>query len=88
MPRPDLTIYLNVPPEKSEKLLEYVVGIGAKVADVAESDREHQQKVSECAKYLSVSRDKWVTVECMQEDDLRTREEIHKEVYDVVIKHI
>ena len=35
MPRPDLTIYLNVPPEKSAKLLEYVVGIGVKTADLA-----------------------------------------------------
>jgi len=89
VPRPDLTIYLNVPPEKSEKLLEYVVGIGAKVADVAESDRDHQVKVAACAAYLSTSRDRWVTIECMgDENNLRSREDIHEEVYDVVIKHI
>jgi len=89
MPRPDLTIYLNVPPEKSEKLLEYVVGIGAKVPDVAEGNSDHQRKVAECAKYLSSSRDQWVTVQCMAgEDTLRTREDIHEEVYEIVKKHI
>lgn len=89
MPRPDLTIYLNVPPEKSQKLLEYVVGIGAKVADVAESDRLHQEKVSACAEYLSTSREEWVTVECMADaDELRTREDIHEEVYQIVMKRI
>ncbi len=88
MPRADLTIYLNVPPEKSEKLLEYVVGIGAKTADVAESDLGHQEKVSACAQYLSTSRDQWTTVECMEGEQLRDREDIHEEVYEVVRKHI
>lgn len=89
MPRPDLTIYMDVPPDKSEKLLEYVVGIGAKVADLAESNREHQQKVAACAAYLSSSRDQWVTVQCMGEGDaLRTREDIHEEVYGIVKERI
>jgi len=89
MPRPDLTIYLNVPPEKSEKLLEYVVGIGAKVADIAELDHEHQRKVAACAEYLASSRDQWVKVQCMADaDNLRTREDIHEEVYGIVKSHI
>jgi len=89
MPRPDLTIYLDVPPEKSEKLLEYVVGIGAKNPDIAESDRDHQEKVAACATYLSTSRDQWETVQCMSDaETLRTREDIHEEVYTIVTKHI
>jgi dTMP kinase len=88
MPRPDLTIYLNVPPENSQKLLEYVVGIGAKVADLAESDRDHQKKVASCAAYLANSQDKWLAVECMNDEELRTREDIHEEVYTIVTKHI
>jgi len=89
MPRPDVTIYLDVPPEKSEKLLEYVVGIGAKVADVAESDKDHQEKVASCAAYLSASQNQWISVQCMgEEDTLRTREDIHEEVYGIVKKYI
>ena len=75
---------LNVPPEKSQKLLEYVVGISERVPDLAESDREHQEKVAACAAYLSTSRDQWVTIECMKDNELRTREDIHDEVYKTV----
>ncbi len=89
MPRPDLTIYLNVPPEKSAKLLEYVVGIGVKTADLAESDHDHQEKVASCAAYLSTSRDQWKTVQCMgKEGELRTRENIHEEVYSIVSQYL
>ena len=88
MPRPDLTIFLDVPPDESQKLLEYVVGLGAKVVDAAEADRLHQAKVSDCAKYLSSSRDKWVTVQCLNDKGLRTREDIHEEIYHVVKKEL
>jgi dTMP kinase len=88
MPRPDLTVYLDVPPDESQKLLEYVVGLGAKVVDVAEADRLHQAKVSHCAKYLSSSRERWVTVQCLTDGVLRSREEIHEEVYNLVKEHI
>ena len=88
MPRPDLTIYLDVPPEHSEKLLHYVVGDEGKVPGVAEVDRDHQEKVAACAKYLMSSRDQWVTVNCMDENGLRTRENIHEELYKIVKEQI
>jgi len=88
LPRPDLTIYLNVPPDESEKLLEYVVGMGGKVIDAAESDRMHQAKVAACAEYLSTSRDRWETVECMIDGNLRTREDIHEEIYKIVAEQL
>lgn len=85
MPRPDLTIYLEVPPEESQKLLEYVVSIGAEKPDVAEVDAEHQKKVAECANYLRQSRDKWITVQCLNEEGhLRSREDIHEELFSIV----
>ena len=89
MPRPDLTIYLEVPPEESQKLLEYVVEMGAKTPDIAEVDKEHQKKVAECANYLRESRDKWITVQCLGEDgQLRSREDIHEEIFGIVKEHI
>lgn len=89
MPRPDLTIYLEVPPEESQKLLEYIVEIGAREADVAEADRDHQQKVAMCANHLRQSRDEWVTIQCLDaEGHLRTREDIHEELYKIVKDHI
>ena len=85
MPRPDLTFYLQVPPEQSQKLLEYVVKIGAAEADVAEADYSHREKVAQCAEYLSQSRDKWMTIQCLDEaGDLRSREDIHEELFQIV----
>jgi len=85
MPRPDLTIYLEVPPEESMKLLQYVVEIGAEEPDVAEADREHQEKVAACANYLRQSRDKWITIQCLDDSgQLRAREDIHQELFSIV----
>lgn len=84
MPRPDLTVYLDVPPDESQKLLEYMEGLGGKVVDTAEADRLHQAKVAACAQYLSSTRDHWVTVQCMAENKLRQRDDIHEEVYQAV----
>ena len=85
LPRPDITVYLQVPPEQSQKLLEYVVKIGAEQADVAEADYGHRERVAQCAEYLKNSRDKWVTVQCLDEaGELRSREDIHEELFGIV----
>lgn len=84
MPRPDLTVYLDVPPDESQKLLEYMEGLGGKVVDTAEADRLHQAKVAATAQYLSSNRDHWVTVQCMNDGKLRSRDDIHEEVYQAV----
>lgn len=86
IPRPDVTFYLDVPPDKSQKLLEYMVSIGQKTPDVAEQDREHQRKVAACAQYISQSTDTWISVPCMDADTLRTREAIHEDIYQAVSK--
>lgn len=88
IPRPDVIIHLNVPPEKSQKLLEYMVRIGQKTADVAEADREHQHKVALCAQQIAQDCEGWLSVECMDGDELRSREDIHEEVYGIVSKYL
>lgn len=89
MPRPDLTIYLEVPPEESQKLLQYVTELGAKEPDVAEVDKDHQEKVAACANYLRQSRDQWQTIQCLDEHGkLRSREDIHEELFGIVKKSI
>jgi dTMP kinase len=88
IPRPDITIHLNVPPEKTQQLLEYMVSIGQKTADVAEADREHQQKVAACAQEIVQDCDGWESIECMDGDQLRSREDIHEEIYGIVSKYL
>ncbi len=84
MPRPDLTIYLDIPPDESQKLLEYLEDFGGTVADPEEQDKLHQVKVSKCAQYLAATHDKWHTVQCLDANGLRKREDIHEEVYSII----
>lgn len=85
LPRPDLTIYLDVPATETHRLLEYVEEIGGEVTDPQAQDDMHQAKVAECARYLSSTYHPWVPVNCVTEDgSLRTREDIHEEIYRVL----
>ena len=84
MPRPDMTVYLDIPPEDSQKLLEYIEDIGVTVVDPQEKNRLHQAKVSKCASYLANTQNEWVTVQCLADGKLRPREDIHDDVYSAV----
>lgn len=85
MPIPDLTVSLDVSPEDNAHILERMVEEGKKTPDMAESDREHQRRVSECLQWLSSMKDSWSTVHCSSGiNGLRSREDIHEEVYRLV----
>ena len=86
LPRPDMTIYLDIPPEDSQKLLEYIEDIGVTVVNPEEKDRLHQAKVSKCASYLANTQNQWLTLQCVTDGKLRPREDIHEEVYAAVRK--
>ncbi len=88
LPRPDLTIYLDIPPEESQKLLSYIEDFGVAVVDPEGQANLHQVKVSKCAKFLALTHDKWQTVQCLTDGALRTREDIHDEVYGIATKHL
>jgi dTMP kinase len=84
MPRPHLTIYLDVPPNDSDKLLGYVEELGVKVVNDESKAKIDQAKVSDCAKYLAAMNQNWVTIQCLDNGELRQRDEIHEEVYAAV----
>jgi dTMP kinase len=84
MPRPDLTIYLDVPPNESDKLLGYVEELGVKVVNDESKAKIDQAKVSDCAKYLAAINNNWITIPCLAEGELRNRDDIHEEVYAAV----
>lgn len=84
LPKPDTTILLSVAPEHSESILTEMVTSGTKTADLAENDREHQRRVALCMDWLSTMKDNWITVHCSSKTELRSREDIHEEVYGIV----
>jgi dTMP kinase len=86
LPRPHMTVYLDIPPEDSQKLLEYIEDIGVTVVNPEEKDSLHQARVSKCASYLSHTQNQWVTVPCVIDGQLRPREDIHEDVYTAVRK--
>jgi dTMP kinase len=88
MPRPDLTVYLDVPPNESDKLLGYVEELGVKVTNEDGKAKVDQARVSDCAKYLAAMNQNWVTVPCLVEGELRNRDDIHDEVYRAVMDKV
>ena len=88
IPRPDLTIYLQVPVETSLELLSEKraaknLALGDVSRDAAEEDRAHLENSAATADWLS-DRLGWKRVGCVQEGKMRSREDIHEEVWKVV----
>lgn len=87
LPVPDVTIALDVPPETSKKLLD----MRAKEdknhkTDIHEANSEYLEKCYEASKYAS-EKWSWKRVNCVNEQkEMLSREEIHKNVYAVVVK--
>lgn len=83
MPRPSLTIYLDVPAQESHKLLEYVEAVGGEVTDPQAKAGLHQARVEECARYLASNYLPWVAVSCVHADgSLRTQADLHEEIFN------
>lgn len=88
IPRPDLSIYFNVDSEERIKMLQHAADKRENVLDLAETNVQHQKETDETAKKVIGFTSGWVTVECMRDGEIRSREDIHQEVYDIVMKHI
>ena len=79
LPQPDKILFLDMPIEYSLKLArergEYKSGTKK---DVHEQDENHLKLAYERAKYVA-EKFNWITIPCV-EKDLKTIEEIHKEI--------
>ncbi|MCA9356617.1 dTMP kinase [Candidatus Nomurabacteria bacterium] len=81
MPRPDLTIYLDMPAEMRHALLttdEKKPNLGH-----TETDEEYQRAVQDGAKHIAAL-EKWLTVSCVVDDKLRSKEDISAELHDII----
>ena len=83
MPKPDLIIYLDVPTEFTEKLMRHREAATNTSADIHEQDLTYLATCREmgrtAAKYYG-----WSTVQCVKDDEMRTIEDIHEEIYGLV----
>ncbi len=76
LPRPDLCIYLDVPPEKSEELM------SDRTRDQVESNPNYLRNSHKSAQWLITKRpDEWLHIRCLDEQGgMRKREDIHIEI--------
>lgn len=87
LPKPDLNIYLHIPWKIGQKLVdkkgerEYIKG---KKRDIHEADSEHLKNAQETYLYLIEKEPNWVRIDCIENDILMSREEIHDKVWEVV----
>ena len=83
LPRPDLTIYLDVPTNFTEKMLRGREQATNTTADIHEKDMAYLATCRECgraaAQYYG-----WRVIHCVQDGKMRTMEDIHNEIYAAV----
>lgn len=78
IPKEELVILLYAPPEVAQKNIEQR---GKK--DINEKDIEYQKKVAEAYLYLAKSQSHWVVIDCTKDGQMKSKEEIHREIIKV-----
>ena len=87
IPRPDEVIFLNVPVDYSIKLMENRKNkfTGEEEKDIHESDKNYLRKTYNNSLYIA-DKYNWKRVECVENEQLRTIEDISNEIYEIVKK--
>ncbi len=83
LPRPDLTIYLDVPTEYTEQLMRSREAATGTSADIHEQDLEY---LSTCRRMGRTAAEfyNWTVIECVRDGAMRSIEDIHEEIYSHV----
>jgi dTMP kinase len=86
LPRPDLQLLLDVPPEQADRLLRRRnKASGGAGHDIHETDMTHLASTAETYRELAASgRGRWATVACMEVGTLLSPEQIAEKVWTVV----
>ncbi len=89
LPRPTEVFFLNMPPEKSLELIKNRENkfSHTQTKDIHEKDANHIIDSYNSACYVS-EKYGWYKVDCIKNNELRTIEDIHEEIYNEVKKHI
>lgn len=87
LPKPDITIFLDMPPAYGRKLMERRDNkfSGDAKLDIHESDFSYLEKSYENAKYVS-EKFGWKHILCVENDKIRTIEDIQKEIISLTEK--
>ena len=85
LPRPDLTIYLDVPTDFTEKMLRSREQATNTQADIHEKDMQYLATCRQTGRAAAVYYG-WTVIHCIRDDQMRSMEDIHEEIYTAVKK--
>ena len=81
IPRPDISVYLDVPPAVSLRNMD------SKTKDIVETNPDYMENSHKSAQWLIARNpEKWIHVKCTDDGLMRTREEIHAEVVEKLVQ--
>lgn len=83
LPEPDLVIYLDLPAEISAQMLLHRQETTHTQADIHEQDAAYLRQCRESAQEI-VRRFGWRRVDCSHDGTIRTPEDIHQELWEIV----
>lgn len=81
IPKPDAVVYLCVPPEVSQKMIQHRCDETGAEKDIHEKNASHLENSYKAALY-SAEKLGWIKVDCSMDGEMRSREDIHKEVIE------
>ena len=80
LPRPDLTIYLDVPTDFTEKMMRSREAATNTTADIHEQDLEY---LATCRRMGKAAAEfyGWTVIDCVRDGTMRSIDDIHEEIY-------
>lgn len=82
LPRPDRVVFLDMPPQVSQKLLSCRYEGDESRRDIHERDREYMLRCRQAALYAA-SACGWTVIPCAANNEPRSREDIHRDILAV-----
>lgn len=83
LPKPNCVIYLHVPLDISQRLIEGRYKNSPSEKDLHEKNVEYLERCQKAAKYVS-NRDGWKIINCAKDSHIRDVDDIHKEIVRVL----
>lgn len=87
IPEPDLVIFLHMPFENSRKLKAKRKDNDGIKNDIHERDLEFMKRVSDTSTYIA-KKYNWNFIECIENNNMRSIEDIHNDIYKIIKKKI
>lgn len=87
IPKEDLVIFLSVAPEIGQRNVEGKgkrLHLGDKKKDIHEDNLEHLSQTSKIYLEFAKSDPKWALIECTKNGQMRTKDEIHEEILEIL----